>query len=925
MDSLRKWFYKPRRDDTSLLAQFFYADEALNLVAGELDSFDGRKDPERCTALVNHLRQCQDRVLTICNKIMDELIPHERANRDFRVKFPDDVMHDNLAGQLWFGAECLAAGSSIMNRERESSAMRPLAKALTKSLENVRNLLREASLRTHVVLHPSDLAYDRLVESLKVFDRLLAEFELSYVSAMVPVKSVHEYELQQYVIVLFSETLQSALKRGLLTQDMVDNCDPSLMFTIPRLAIVAGFLTYRFGPLTLDSSPQWMSEMFRPFSALLIKIRQLLLTLSDNEVLALEKLLCSTDDTVPLKSKSDGNVSEERFEWATDGSDCETVMEKLTEASSALSNSNEQTINCVPINNKSSTCIKHNKQYHYKESRNDLNKKEKNKNIPTVAASNENSKRISQNQTSISSNSMEVEVECSNISDVKSFALCPSNINICNEELFNGETNNSSSVINGSYTEEETVLNDDEEEDRNSLGFVEPGYLSLNGQWTLPTISCACSQIAILSDGTMTKQGLINRGLPKDNNFVFDNISSSSTCEECSKNCDSLDHSTTSLDEVRKLPIDDTDVRWSTDTDEFNKDLKWSEETNGWPKDTIVPNEDVRWHQKSFEKSISDDSIPSTSSFKDKPLKKNDSDRKCDHIAVNSVRDTSDVILMPDKSMYSDRDTTESTEGLHVRYSENWKALCTNGQTLSESEDLCEAEKNVISDIVHSRCSYSCVKCQSKYLPMPYLCSCTNSQTTSDSGSLTSETSSFNSDCQDEEEIAMAIQAIEAASRNEVREKFSDDELVHRLFVCISGVADQLQTNFAGDFRHVLKSVFLINAVEETVISKENEISNDVCENGEEALVWGGRSTEPAPLWLPDESTPVCMSCHTVFTVIRRRHHCRNCGKVFCSRCSSNSVPLPRYGHMKPVRVCNHCFIYQITPFPFDQIAANAS
>jgi hypothetical protein len=45
-----------------LLAQFFYADEALNLVAAELDSFDGRKDPERCTALVNHLRQCQDKV-----------------------------------------------------------------------------------------------------------------------------------------------------------------------------------------------------------------------------------------------------------------------------------------------------------------------------------------------------------------------------------------------------------------------------------------------------------------------------------------------------------------------------------------------------------------------------------------------------------------------------------------------------------------------------------------------------------------------------------------------------------------------------------------------------------------------------------------------------------------------------------------------
>lgn len=87
------------------MAQFFYADEDLNLVANELDSFDGRKDPERCTTLVNQLRQAQDKVLTITNAIMDVLIGDERANRDFRVKFPEDVLQENLAGQLWFGAE----------------------------------------------------------------------------------------------------------------------------------------------------------------------------------------------------------------------------------------------------------------------------------------------------------------------------------------------------------------------------------------------------------------------------------------------------------------------------------------------------------------------------------------------------------------------------------------------------------------------------------------------------------------------------------------------------------------------------------------------------------------------------------------------------------------------------------------------------
>lgn len=94
-----------QKDDTSLLAQFFFADEALSLIASELDSFDGRKDPERCTSLVNQLRQSQDKVLNIIGAIMDDLIGDERANRDFRVKFPEDVLQENLAGQLWFGAE----------------------------------------------------------------------------------------------------------------------------------------------------------------------------------------------------------------------------------------------------------------------------------------------------------------------------------------------------------------------------------------------------------------------------------------------------------------------------------------------------------------------------------------------------------------------------------------------------------------------------------------------------------------------------------------------------------------------------------------------------------------------------------------------------------------------------------------------------
>ena len=34
------------------------------------------------------------------------------------------------------------------------------------------------------------------------------------------------------------------------------------------------------------------------------------------------------------------------------------------------------------------------------------------------------------------------------------------------------------------------------------------------------------------------------------------------------------------------------------------------------------------------------------------------------------------------------------------------------------------------------------------------------------------------------------------------------------------------------------------------------------------------------PFWVPDADSPNCMICAAKFTVVKRRHHCRACGKV---------------------------------------------
>lgn len=72
--------------------------------------------------------------------------------------------------------------------------------------------------------------------------------------------------------------------------------------------------------------------------------------------------------------------------------------------------------------------------------------------------------------------------------------------------------------------------------------------------------------------------------------------------------------------------------------------------------------------------------------------------------------------------------------------------------------------------------------------------------------------------------------------------------------------------------------------------------------------------------WVPDHHAPGCGSCRRNFTLLRRRHHCRLCGDIFCARCTTTRLDIcrclpspstvPTAATARPpthVRVCDTC------------------
>ncbi|NWH33948.1 LST2 protein, partial [Chloropsis hardwickii] len=943
-----------QRTDPQLLAQFYYADEELNQVAAELDSLDGRKDPQRCTLLVNQFRSCQDNVLNIINQIMDECIPHERANRDFCVKFPEEIRHDNLAGQLWFGAECLAAGSIIMNREIESMAMRPLAKDLTRSLEEVRNIIRDQALRD------LNLYTEKMKDSLKHFDVLFAEFELSYVSAMVPVKSPKEYYVQQEVIVLFCETVERALRLGYLTQDMIDDYEPALMFTIPRLAIVCGLVVYSEGPLNLDHKPEDMSELFRPFHTLLRKIRQ---TLTEDELHTLERNLCISQDvdfpvradpevpsviapgitaTLPpkeLSAKAENTEAELACSMQYDEQELEQLNRMVHRVGDEMSSLLSPPSICQSPAHRPS--LRNSSSTEASPTRHRLDN-----------LTDEEDRVFFMDDLD---GAGEALAGLDSVSDTFAWVNNP-----CHDSKQNLQYRDALLYENGHQTEEALLLKDAESDLRNNNN-VEDGK-QMSGI-SVPN-SCSClegpdSQLYLngwdaYADDAETAEVIAHRtgGMKISATVIFNPKSPSSsespvTTPEAAISC--VPGSANPLaneeeDESHKLSIAATNCLINScvccgSCEDSREDgvegLKTKHSAGGVVNAsyTLVKSKEMD-HVDNL-----DNSVPEQETLKPEAS------------ALLAERDFgSEEQKLPISSKCLAH-SSGSQVGVESDSQGEAESISNQQKKWEKRKQLCDKKMDYNEDTSSERTAKEDVKSRSssssqdglRDSPLSSISSSDYESVSVTTCSLSSiyalsslMTSSCSSDDIDQEEIQLALQAAKIATREKIRSRFhGSNDLIHRLFVCISGVADQLQTNYASDLRSILKTLFEVMATKPETEDKEKQkkvnhglrnaaledcaLCQESISSSELAAKARDGDFEDPPDWVPDEVCSYCTACKAPFTVIRRKHHCRSCGKIFCSRCSSHSAPLPRYGQMKPVRVCTHCYMFHVTPFYSDR------
>uniref|UniRef100_J3S953 phosphatidylinositol-3,5-bisphosphate 3-phosphatase n=1 Tax=Crotalus adamanteus TaxID=8729 RepID=J3S953_CROAD len=150
--------------------------------------------------------------------------------------------------------------------------------------------------------------------------------------------------------------------------------------------------------------------------------------------------------------------------------------------------------------------------------------------------------------------------------------------------------------------------------------------------------------------------------------------------------------------------------------------------------------------------------------------------------------------------------------------------------------------------------------------------------------------------------IQHRLRQIEATYKQEVEQlRRQVRELQHRLDIrhCYPTPAEP-QMDYEDDF----------TCLKESDGSENEDFYSDHSEDCLSEASWepvDKRETE-VTRWVPDHMASHCFNCDCEFWLAKRRHHCRNCGNVFCAGCCHLKLPIPDQQLYDPVLVCNSCY-----------------
>ncbi|XP_035736855.1 pleckstrin homology domain-containing family F member 1 homolog isoform X1 [Vespa mandarinia] len=156
------------------------------------------------------------------------------------------------------------------------------------------------------------------------------------------------------------------------------------------------------------------------------------------------------------------------------------------------------------------------------------------------------------------------------------------------------------------------------------------------------------------------------------------------------------------------------------------------------------------------------------------------------------------------------------------------------------------------------------------------------------------------------------------------KKKYNKQHIIPLEEVKLESLADD------GQYRNgwLIKTVTKSFAVYAATATEKQEWMAHITKCIEDLLRKSGKKPVEvhAAVWVPDNDAPICMHCkNTQFTVLNRRHHCRQCGAVVCGPCSNKKLLLPGQGNGKAVRVCLQCYdaaskVKASTPVNIDSI-----